>query len=214
LLNRAGDLVSIGHGVREMNWDPDGPKALNDRFAFGRNRTTSYWGLIRIRKIVELDPDELESWRRTNLLPAHPQNRYPISPSLLPNTLSSRSLPYSAAPARGFLAPPPPLTPPLLPLECVHCGPETCNCRENIDLVAEFKRNNQIPDSGSTGAPLWWQRGDPYHAGAVREYPGAREGRFEAESRIEDQGFYEGDSNIAGDGNVNFFDPPMMFYGC
>lgn len=53
-----------------MNWTPEG-KATSKRypFTFGRNRRTGYSGLIRVQTIAELDPSEIDTWRRSNLLP-------------------------------------------------------------------------------------------------------------------------------------------------
>lgn len=116
VVNKIGDLLTITHEIWELSWDPDGKGSVNDLVTFGRNRRTGYSGLIRVRAIAELEPEELESWRRSNLFP--PGRHYPEHHTSSP--LSSSIVSSSQR----------------------HSSRETCNCQEKIDPVAEYKRNN------------------------------------------------------------------------
>lgn len=117
LVNKIGDLLTITHEIWELSWDPDGKGSVKDLVTFGRNRSTGYSGLIRVQAIAELEPEELESWRRSNLLP--PGRDYPEQHTLSPLSSSIVSS-----------------------LQRTHCSLGTCNCQEKIDPVAEYKRNN------------------------------------------------------------------------
>lgn len=113
-MNRVGDLLTIAHEIWELSWDPDCRRTAQDPVTFGQNRRTGYSGLVRVRAIAELEPEELERWKRSNLFPPGPQ-----------------PVPYDL-PFPHF---------PVFPVQCIHSSPETCYCKENIDPVAEFKHN-------------------------------------------------------------------------
>lgn len=124
IVNKIGDLLTIAHEIWELSWDPEakGNRSGNDLVIFGRNRRTGYSGLIRVQAIAELGPEELESWRRSNLFPPGPDYSQlrvssPISPSPMPSSIVSSS-------------------------QRTHSSREACNCQENIDPVAQYKRNN------------------------------------------------------------------------
>lgn len=67
--NIIGDLFTIAHGTWDMNWDPESKPGKKHPFTFGRNRRTGCTGLVRIQAIIKLEPDEIEIWKRSNLLP-------------------------------------------------------------------------------------------------------------------------------------------------
>lgn len=83
MLNKVGDLLNIAHEIWELSWDPDCRRTTQDPVTFGKNRRTGYSGLVRVRAIAELEPEELERWKRSNLFPPSPQPRalpFPVFP--------------------------------------------------------------------------------------------------------------------------------------
>lgn len=154
-----------------MTWDPDGPKKNNDLLTFGRNREIRCWGIISVGNLVELKPEELESWRRANLLPARPpipRPRRRTLPSSSPFPRSLSPLSNGSSLIRGFSTASLPSSHP----QCIHSSShsEACNCQERVDHVAEFKRNNRISDrNGVSSAPLWRRERGLYHVGAPGE---------------------------------------------
>lgn len=72
ILNKIGDLLTITHETWELSWDPDCEGNVKDLVTFGRNRRTGYSGLIRVRTIAELEAEDVERWRKSNLFPPDP----------------------------------------------------------------------------------------------------------------------------------------------
>lgn len=136
IVNKIGDLLTIAHEIWELSWDPEakGNRSGNDLVIFGRNRRTGYSGLIRVQAIAELEPEELERWRRSNLFPPGPD--------------------YSQLRVSSPISPSPMMSPSKVSLsQRTHSSREACNCQENIDPVAQYKRNN--PNLGWQSNPTY-----------------------------------------------------------
>lgn len=198
-----------------MTWDPTGQKTRDDSFAYGRNCTTKFWGFIRIQNIVELSSDEIEKWKRTNLLPVPSQSHHleqhaPGSLLNISRILKSPPPPNAIAPAQGSSAV---SQPSIISFECAHSDPEACSCQRKSNAVTEFKRTNRIPNNNTPSVPEWRQRGDRYHVGAIGGHSGAHGGGFGVEGGMGDQELNIGlGSTISRDGNGMTIEQPIIFY--
>lgn len=71
--NKIGQFFTIEYLAWEMYYDPKANKSKKHHVTFGYNIDTGYSCMVSMQMLAELEPSELENWKRRFLLPGgHP----------------------------------------------------------------------------------------------------------------------------------------------